>query len=245
MNNEATAVNNNESPQKSKRSCGCCCFGCLFMAVVILAGGLFGAWLVFSFPQKFYAEPLTVNETVTQSIIISQIINQISEAETPTDYQEITLSEEQLNTLCKVILNSAAVADAFGRHELDIRPQDFTVNYQKSGFSGKYSLDVEQRWLFGGNVMLTAIAQPYLNADGEGVKVSSATLGKLPIPVSVVESFAAGALDELRKDEMYAQYRPAVREIKVEPDFSIIIGYYPYYFKKFIPDLEKLLLPQQ
>lgn len=206
-------------------------------AILLLALGA----LIFSSPQMFSPEPVSVNDTMLQATLAAQLYGQIAAADTEDYRAELTLSYDQLDALVKMLLNAAAVCDAVNRRSGELRSQPFTANFADGWLDFAVSLDTGCRWLFGGAVVFSGRGM-LLAADGaETLEFDTLCAGNLPLPGALGEMVFERVMRPVRETDEYRKFRPAVDSVEKLENGAVRIVYRPFAFKEYLPGLRAVM----
>lgn len=238
--NENVEVEEQQQEPRKKGCCLKCCLscGCLTLIVFVLPILIFG--LLLSPSQKYTPEVMTINDTMMQTITVSELLNEITNAQDATEEAEIILSQEQLSSLCRIGMNSMLIVENEKNTPLATE-LPWQVQYIDGKISGEYSIPDTEIVIFGKTITAQATVLPYLDDNQTGIYIYSLKIGN-----RAIFNYSKGLFIDIKDirfedNSEYLKYRPGVKSIAIQPDNSIKIVYYPYYFRPFISDLEAIL----
>lgn len=238
--NENVEVEEQQQKPRKKGCCLKCCLscGCLTMIVFVLPILIFGLLLTPS--RKYTPEVMTINDTMMQTITVSELLNEITNAQDATEEAEIMLSQEQLSSLCRIGMNSMIIVEN-EKNSTFVAELPWQVQYIDGKIVGEYSVPDTEFAILGNTITAQASILPYLDDNQTGIYVYSLKIGDRTIITYSKGLFVDIKDIQFENNSEYQKYRQGIKSISVQPDNSIKIVYYPYYFKPFISDLEAIL----
>ena len=235
MSEEATIQ---EQPKKRKR--GFCCSliacGCLLPLLILFVLPFF----LLSCSTRTPLPALDVNDTMSQSIIASQIYVQILQAQHAGETMEIIVTPEQLDSLARIAHHAVALrlkAEKDQGNFVPVDPSGISIEYKNNAVELRAELTVPEKSLPLA-LPIFASAVPYADKLTEGITVHRAKIGAITVPAVLVESRIEAFLNDLRKEDIFRKLRPAVDSVSVEDDGSLRIVYRPYFFKEYLDEIK-------
>ena len=225
-----------QQPVRRKKGSCCCCIscGCLLPIVAVLTL----LFLLFSCSTRTPLPELDVNDTMSQSIIASQVYVQILQAENAAETAELTVTADQLDSLARIAHYSLALflkSEKAKGKDIPIDPSGISIKYRDNAVELRAELG-HADWQLAAPLFVRAV--PYADKLTEGVTVYAARIGAIPMPRAGVEGMVERALEKWREEELFARLRPGIESIRVDDEGSLRIVYRPYLFREYLDQIK-------
>ena len=202
-------------------------FLCLSVLIVILFAGTvyFTAAAVFSHPKQLPPAQLKMQDIKLQQKIIQRLARDVFRSR-PRPTGKLTLKPEELQSLFRLIDFGLSMAKMAGRYDgMDVRSlePEFSNGYIKM----VYPLDTGYSWLFGGVLRFSFTGTPSFAGQEITVSLKDSKIGRLPLPGKFAKMVLKNLLTEFYGSKGYETFCSLIKEIKMNPDGTLVIVYYP------------------
>ena len=202
-------------------------FLCLSVLIVILFAGTvyFTAAAAFSHPKQLPPSQLKMQDIKLQQKIIQRLARDVFRSR-PRPTGKLTLKPEELQSLFRLIDFGLSMAKMAGKYDgMDVRSlePEFSNGYIKM----VYPLDTGYSWLFGGVLRFSFTGTPSFAGQEITVSLKDSKIGRLPRPGKVAKMVLQNLLTEFYESKGYETFCSLIKEIKMNPDGTLVIVYYP------------------
>ena len=202
-------------------------FLCLSVLIVILFAGTvyFTAAAAFSHPKQLPPSQLKMQDIKLQQKIIQRLARDVFRSR-PRPTGKLTLKPEELQSLFRLIDFGLSMAKMAGKYDgMDVRSlePEFSNGYIKM----VYPLDTGYSWLFGGVLRFSFTGTPSFAGQEITVSLKDSKIGRLPLPGKFAKMVLQNLLTEFYESKGYETFCSLIKEIKMNPDGTLVIVYYP------------------
>ena len=200
---------------------------CLIILLVFLFAGTtcFVTAAIFSHPKQLPPPQLKMQDIKLQQKIIQRIAKDVFRSR-PRPTGKLTLKPEELQSLFRLIDFGLSMAKMTGKYDgMDVRylEPEFTKGHVRM----VYPLDTGNTWLFGGVLRFSFTGTPSFAGQEITVSLKDSKIGKLPLPEKFAKIILLNLLSEFYKSKGYETFCSLIKEIKMNPDGTLVIVYYP------------------
>ena len=200
---------------------------CLIILLVFLFAGTtcFVTAAIFSHPKQLPPPQLKMQDIKLQQKIIQRLARDVFRSR-PRPTGKLTLKPEELQSLFRLIDFGLSMAKMAGRYDgVDVRSlePEFSNGYIKM----VYPLDTGYSWLFGGVLRFSFTGTPSFAGQEITVSLKDSKIGRLPLPGKFAKMVLKNLLTEFYESKGYETFCSLIKEIKMNPDGTLVIVYYP------------------
>ena len=200
---------------------------CLIILLVFLFAGTtcFVTAAIFSHPKQLPPPQLKMQDIKLQQKIIQRIAKDVFRSR-PRPTGKLTLKPEELQSLFRLIDFGLSMAKMTGKYDgMDVRylEPEFTKGHVRM----VYPLDTGNTWLFGGVLRFSFTGTPSFAGQEITVSLKDSKIGRLPLPGKFAKMVLKNLLTEFYESKGYETFCSLIKEIKMNPDGTLVIVYYP------------------
>lgn len=201
----------------------------LVLVTVILAALLFT-----SMPKYQYRLP-EIQDYIVQSRVIAAICKSVSGKKIASEC-ELILSPDEVNSLWRC----AEFADLLVRPERRNNSsllRDFHLSYENGVWQGEFPFDTQERWCFGGVILLRFVCRVEVIDHNLQFTVISAKAGAIPIPASWCNHYVEERLPQLAAKPEYQLISDAIIGIQADRVGNLVCRYIPIRLQPIVRNL--------
>ena len=194
------------------------------MAILVLIVLILAA-LLFSSPPKYQYRLPEIQDYIVQSRVISAIGKSVSRKKLESECKLI-LAPEEVNSLWRC----AEFADLLvrpDRRNNSPKLRDFHMIYDNGVWYGEFPFDTENRWCFGGVILLRFACRVEIIDHDLQVTVISVRAGAIPIPAAWCKHYVDDMLFRLTAKPEYQQLISAIISFQADRTGDLVCRYIP------------------
>ena len=205
----------------------------LMLCFVFLTGTLTGlASLIFSEHRKIPVQPLTVSELHLQQKMTLRLTRELFRKR-PSVISQIVFQSAEIKSLFNLADASLTAAKIAGKYR-GINLRELEPEFGAGEITLVYPIDTKCSWLFGGVLRLKMTGTPCFVNKKLLVEVKKCHLGRLPLPRILMQKILNLYLVKLQNSKDFIYYADIVKEIRLNPDGSWTVVYYPSKLSKLL-----------
>ena len=215
----------NSKVQKKGRRCKIVLLAVLLF--FIITGGILTvlASMIFSGPKQIPVQPLRAQDFRLQQKMMRRLAKEVFRNPYNVPSQMIFKSNE-IKSLFNLVDFGLTAAKIAGKYRgVDLR--EFEPVFGNGEITAVCPIDTKQSWLFGGILRLKMTFVPVLADKKLQIELKECHLGKLPLPQKQVQKILDQLLVDVQKSKDFIRFSDVVKEIKLNPDGSWAVTYYP------------------
>lgn len=216
-----------KSPKKKKGVFGKILIAVSGVILIILAAGIWLAWLLFGNVPQFEIDPLQPKDRELMAKLMGRFANELLGGEGAPEESELILSPGEVNSLIRIYDNGIDLRSMFSGKSDKARVKNHNVRYENGRFEILAPVQTNLTWLWSGVIMTDMSVKPEKDGDSLTLDISRARAGSITLPGFLVDRFRENAVTSGQANEDYRKFDRCVKSIRIDDDHNLHIVYRP------------------